>query len=128
MTVHTEYGTHTYPSNEHFYQAMKANKYDHHVWIAQSPHPYYAMKAGRLLRKADFRKDWDKQKLHYMKIGLRAKFSDAHLRTRLLDTGDAVLHEDSPTDMFWGKKGEDWLGRLLMEVREEIRNEQNVFA
>ena len=123
LTVTTEWGTHIYPSNEHFYQAMKANKKAHHDWVNASPHPYYAMKSGRMLRKADFRSDWDKQKLYYMKIGLRAKFEDDHLRNRLLSTEDAILHEDSPTDMFWGKKGEDWLGRLLMEVREEIKND-----
>jgi N-glycosidase YbiA len=123
LTVTSEFGTYEYPTNEHFYQAMKANKFEHHMWIRAAPHPFYAMKCGRLLRKADFRKFWDKQKLHYMKIGLTAKFEDPHLRARLLNTGDAILHEDSPTDMFWGKKGEDWLGRLLMEVREEIKND-----
>lgn len=90
-------------------------------WVALAPTPFQAMKAGRALRKGkDLRNNWDDLKLDYMLTGLRAKFSDEHLRTRMLETGDAVLHEDSPTDMFWGKKGKDWLGRLLMRVRDEI--------
>jgi predicted NAD-dependent protein-ADP-ribosyltransferase YbiA (DUF1768 family) len=47
------------------------------------------------------------------------------LKEKLLATGDAILHEDSPTDVFWGKKGEDWLGKLLMKVRDEIRRFEN---
>ncbi len=125
QVVTSEWGTHRYPTNEHYYQAMKANNKDAHDWVASAPTPFQAMKAGRALRKGkDLRNDWDDLKLDYMLTGLRAKFSDEHLRTRILETGDAILHEDSPTDMFWGKKGNDWLGRLLMQVRDELRNSE----
>jgi len=111
-----------YPTNEHFYQSMKARDWKVRAWIASAPTPYLAMVAGRkCLRQKDMVHDWDDRRIPVMLKGLRAKFNDPHLRNRLLDTGDAILHEDSPTDMFWGKKGEDWLGRLLMRVREEIR-------
>jgi len=101
---------------------MKANSQDVHDWIAMAPSPFLAMRAGRMLRKRkEFRDNWDDIKLDIMLKGFRAKFSDEHLRTRILETGDAILHEDSPTDMFWGKKGQDWLGKLLMRVRDEIR-------
>ena len=43
------------------------------------------------------------------------------LKQKLIDTGDARLHEDSPSDMFWGVKGKDMLGKLLMEVRDKLR-------
>jgi len=111
-----------YPTNEHFYQSQKTRDPKVSHWIASAPSPFLAMRAGRMLRKGkEFRNDWEDIKLDVMLIGLRAKFSDPHLKNRLLDTGDAVLHEDSPTDKFWGKKGADWLGRLLMQVRDEIR-------
>jgi len=112
-----------YPTNEHFYQSMKARDPKAQEWIASASSPFLAMKAGRSLRGKEFVDDWDDVKLDVMLKGLRHKFKDPHLRNRLLATGDAVLHEDSPTDMFWGKKGEDWLGRLLMQVRGEIMNE-----
>ncbi len=57
-----------------------------------------------------------------MKNGLRAKFTqNSDLKEKLLATGNAVLHEDSPTDMIWGAKGKDMLGKLLMQIREELR-------
>lgn len=80
------------------------------------------MQAGRSLRKHEFVSSWDTIKVHVMLVALRAKFTqNEDLRTKLLETGTAVLHEDSPTDMFWGKRGKDMLGRLLMRVRKEIR-------
>lgn len=54
---------------------------------------------------------------------LRTKFADPGMRRALELTGDALLvHGNSWRDHFWGEcagKGENWLGRLLMEVRAE---------
>ena len=111
----------SYPTNEHYYQSKKA-LYPHlQKWIREAPTPYLAMKAGRALRQKNMTYDWDSRKVDIMLNGLRAKFKDPELRQKLLDTGDAVLHEDSPSDIFWGKKGKDMLGKLLMQVRDEIR-------
>jgi len=56
--------------------------------------------------------------------GLLAKFRQhPALASELIGTGKAEIHEDSD-DPFWGWRrgtGEDWLGRLLMTVREQIR-------
>lgn len=114
-----------YQTNEHFYQATKSENYGIRHWITNAPNPYLAMKAGRSLREGrELTSDWDSRKVKVMLIGLRSKFRDPVLREKLLETGDAILHEDSPTDMFWGKKGEDMLGKLLMQVRDEIRQEE----
>ncbi len=51
-----------------------------------------------------------------MKISLMAKFNIEELRTKLLSTGNAKLGED--THCRWGYYGENWLGDLLMEVRD----------
>ncbi len=123
-----EHGTpdeHIYLTNEHFYQSQKAIDFATQWWIKTAPNPYLAMKAGRSLREKEIRPDWELIKVPIMLMGLRAKFKDKVLRQKLIDTGDAVLHEDSETDMFWGKKGMDMLGKLLMQVRDEINEENN---
>jgi predicted NAD-dependent protein-ADP-ribosyltransferase YbiA (DUF1768 family) len=64
-----------------------------------------------------------------MRFGLALKFSDPVLREMLLDTGDAILEEGNMwNDTFWGidlntGKGQNHLGRLLMERRAELNNE-----
>ena len=54
-------------------------------------------------------------------VDLKVK-SDPGFAQKLKDTGDADLEEASPYDSFWGtgKKGdgENWLGKVLMEVRD----------
>ena len=61
-----------------------------------------------------------------MKSILRAK-ADQHeyVRRKLLATGDRELIEDSWRDDFWGwgpnRDGKNMLGKLWMEVRDELR-------
>jgi len=128
-----EYGTTIFPTNEHFYQSQKANSLDIREWIRNAPHARLAMVIGRQLEHNKYlkdkfmKKDWDKQKLDVMLHGLRAKFRVIYLRKMLLDTGDTILHEDNPEDPFWGigdGSGESWLGKLLMQVRDEIRKDE----
>ena len=114
-----------YPTNEHYYQSQKAKNKPMFWWIADAPSPYMAMIAGRGLRPKDIVEDWEEKKIEVMLKGLRAKFKNPELRKRLLDTGNSIIHEDSPVDLFWGKRGKDMLGKLLMQVREEIRKEKN---
>lgn len=114
----------TYPTNEHYYQSQKATEPEVRRWIAEAPKPYLAMKIGRLLRmdRGEISKFWDAYRVDVMLKGLRAKFTqNPDLKEKLLGTGDAELHEDSPTDKFWGRKGADMLGKLLMQVRQELR-------
>lgn len=76
--------------------------------------------------KAHRRPDWDAVKLDVMRSILRAK-ADQHeyVRRKLLATGDRLLVEDSWRDDFWGwgpnRDGQNWLGRLWMELRDELR-------
>lgn len=114
-----------FPTNEHYYQSQKTIIASIRRWIAKAPNPYLAMCAGRSLRESnELVENWESKKVKVMLRGLRAKFKDPILRARLLATGDAIIHEDSPTDVFWGKKGKDMLGKLLMRVRAEIREEK----
>jgi len=112
-----------YPTNEHYYQAQKANSEDFKKWIASAPNPFAAMKAGRALRPEEFVENWGDKKYQVMLTGLRAKYSqNEKLKQKLLATGNISIHEDSPTDMIWGIKGKDMLGKLIMQVRDELRN------
>ncbi|HSW73542.1 MAG TPA: NADAR family protein, partial [Candidatus Limnocylindria bacterium] len=83
------------------------------------------------------RSDWETAKYGIMLMALRAKFGhNPRLRKLLLDTGDAELIEDAgPKDACWGNgpnrrvgigpaDGRNYLGRMLMHVRDEIRTGQ----
>jgi len=129
VKIMVRWGIVTYPTNEHYYQAQKANCEEVHDWIAWAPHARLAMVAGRQLEhnkylKKFMVKNWENKKIKVMLNGLRAKFTDPTLRKKLLDTGDAVLHENNPKDFYWGigdGTGKSMLGKLLMQVREEVR-------
>jgi len=61
-----------------------------------------------------------------MRDALCAKFTQHDdLRRLLLSTGDAKLVEHTERDDFWGNGGDgsgaNMLGRLLMELRDELR-------
>ena len=80
---------------------------------------------------------WDLNKKRIVREGNRAKFAqNPELKKMLLQTGDAILAEASPKDKNWGIgmtaakaentdpsewPGENLLGNILMELREEFR-------
>ena len=107
---------------EHYYQACKSMDIEEREMIRTLPTPKEAKFAGYHVK---LRPDWEKVKEGVMLKALRVKFTKyTVLREKLLSTGDAVLHEDSPWDKYWGYakgKGQDRLGILLMQVREELR-------
>ncbi len=112
-----------YESTEHAYQAAKSNSPDYKKSIRLAKTPGEAKKLGR---KADLRPDWEEVKLGYMRYLVWYKFAMyPDLGQKLLDTGDAELVEGNHWgDKFWGVcngVGENWLGKILMEVREQIR-------
>lgn len=72
------------------------------------------------------RSDWESRKVDVMRAVVRAKFIQNHaLAEMLLATRDGLLVEvNTWDDRFWGVcqgQGENWLGRILMEVRGELR-------
>ena len=81
----------------------------------------------RLGGKVSMRGDWDEIKVGVMRDLIRIKFQDEQLVAELLCTGHKELIEGNTwNDIFWGVcngKGENWLGRILMEVREDLRKE-----
>lgn len=75
--------------------------------------------------------NWNNIKLSVMKELLQAKVAQhPYVKKKLLESGDKELVEDSWRDGFWGwgpnKDGENHLGKLWMEVREEVRKSEAV--
>jgi len=71
--------------------------------------------------------DWETRRVDVMRRGLLAKFtSNEALKEVLLSTGDAKIEEESPADSFWGigadGQGENWTGKLLMELRDSLHS------
>ena len=114
----------TYPTVEHFFQALKSLNRDERRSIAAAASPG---KAKRMGRQVKLREDWEDIKLDVMREGLRLKFKDPKLKAKLLATGDAYLEEGNTWhDTYWGVCngiGQNHLGLLLMEIREELQNQ-----
>lgn len=77
------------------------------------------------------RSDWNEVKLGIMKEILHAKVAQhPYVLKKLLESGDRELVEDSWRDDFWGwgpnKDGQNHLGKLWMEVREEVRKSKEL--
>lgn len=120
-----------YPTAEHAYQAGKARKEAVREWILSAPSPSLVAMAAHGLYTWDITPDWSRIKFDRMREVLRAKFTQHEdLKELLLSTGDARLVEVARTDNLvnrtWGEvngKGQNMLGVLLMEVREELRGQ-----
>ena len=110
-----------YPSVEHAFQAMKSTDLSERAEVSLAKHPADAKKAGKRLK---LRSSWEDMKVDVMRQAVRSKFLDnAGMRKKLQSTGDAVLIEGNHHgDRFWGVDGygENMLGRLLMELRQDI--------
>jgi ribA/ribD-fused uncharacterized protein len=89
----------------------------------------------------EFKADkWNPIKYEKVKVGVKAKFQqNDELKKILLDTGDSLICEASPRDKEWGIgmgsnnpliqdpknwKGDNLLGEMLMEIRNELREEE----
>lgn len=116
---------------EHYFQASKAMFAEEQKAIVNAPTPG---KSKRLGRHCLLRPDWEDVKDSIMREALVKKFADPTLRKMLLKTSDAKLVEGNHwCDNFWGdchclkcqdKVGQNNLGKLLMELREEIKKEE----
>lgn len=113
-----------YPTNEHFYQAMKSLDRKERKRIAALRTAGGSKRAGR---KLTLRKDWESVKIGVMREGLRLKFKEGSvLAEMLVATAPATLVEGNHWgDKFWGVdnktgQGKNWLGKLLMERRAKL--------
>lgn len=117
-----------YWTAEHAFQAEKPADPAWKERIRAAKEPGDAKRLGREAPLHCTRAEWDAKRVDVMRRVLRAKFSDRILAARLLETGDERLVEGNYWhDRWWGTvdgRGENMLGKLLMEVRKEIGDAQ----
>lgn len=119
-----------YPTAEHAYQAGKPVKDVVRDWILSAPSPALLAMAAHGLYSWDVAPNWANIKFDRMRRVLHAKFSQHDdLAKLLIETKNARLVEAgrvaNSVNKTWGEvngKGQNMLGRLLMELREELTN------
>jgi ribA/ribD-fused uncharacterized protein len=128
----------SYPTAEHWMMAQKARLFNDEAALSkilETPKPAVAKALGRTVKNFDTA-TWDKQAYYFVVEGNVQKFSqNESLKSFLLNTGNKILVEASPSDFIWGIglaqdkkeamdpntwKGTNWLGFALMEVRDEL--------
>lgn len=120
-----------YTTNEHYYQSKKC--YDNDPMkqdIIKAKSPSIAKRIGQ---KVQMIEDWDKLKCYVMYKGLKLKFKNPVLKNKLLKTsGSYIVEGNYHHDNLWGDcfcdrctliEGKNWLGNLLMDLRDELNKE-----
>lgn len=134
------YGGVVYTSTEQFMMNQKALLFGDHESskkIMSTDNPREQKALGRKVQNFDVH-EWDSKARDIVFNGNYAKFSqNEKMKKQLLNTGDKILVEASPYDKIWGVgmdvyhpdiedetrwKGKNWLGQVLMAVRNGIKN------
>lgn len=118
-------------------KAMLFKDYDVADMIMEQSHPRKQKFLGREVRGFNERV-WNAKCKEIVVPGLVSKFlQDTYCLQTLLDTGDSIIAEASPTDRIWGIglseddpkalspsqwQGTNWLGEVLMSARDKIVN------
>ncbi|HMQ46994.1 MAG TPA: NADAR family protein [Saprospiraceae bacterium] len=119
----------TYPSVEHAYMSAKSNDVRWYLKCADD-----SIKPGtikKLSRGILLVSNWDSIKIEVMRGCLNQKFRQEPYRTLLLETGNVFIQEGNFWgDTFWGvdlntNTGENHLGKLIMEIREQLQNNES---
>lgn len=116
-----------WPTTEHYFQAQKFDNPEYREKIRSANSPMQAARLGRD-RKQKLRRDWEAVKVGIMRAAVWAKFTQhAELRDLLLSTGNAKIVEHTENDDYWGDGGDgtgkNMLGRILMDVRDQLQKE-----
>ena len=127
-----------YPSTENFYQAMKYDKddfckdVDYLITVRNYLATIKPNEAKKYSRKYQMTNPkFEDSKLKIMLYAQRKKYSQEPFKSKLLSTGDCYIEEGNYwNDLFWGidlkiRKGENNLCKLMMQVRDEIKNQEN---
>ena len=117
-----------YPTTEHYYQAKKFEGQPLEADVVNCKSPGDAFRLANANTKQR-RKDWFAVSLKVMETALYHKFTQHEdLKQKLLDTGNRKIIEHTTKDNFFGDggdgSGQNHLGRLLMELRAKLRNQQ----
>ena len=118
-----------YPSVENAFQAAKTlDPEERKIFETVS-----TTQARRFGQKVSMRDQWGYLRVNVMQELVWAKFQNAELREKLLATGDMPIEGTNSThDNYWGAcqcarckgaLGLNWLGRILMSVRKDLREQ-----
>lgn len=120
----------SFPTLEHAFQAAKSNIKSERLKISKLSTAKEAKAAGK---KILLRQDWEIVKFEIMFELLKIKFKNKKLQAQLIDTENIFLIEGNWWhDNIWGDcsckrceniTGENMLGKLLMKLRNELRND-----
>jgi ribA/ribD-fused uncharacterized protein len=130
----------TYPTVEHYFQAMKAktfNDTDIFKKILETPSAKAVKALGKKVKNFITEK-WNHERLDIMRIGVRAKFvQHPQLQKQLIETGTKEIGNADARDLYWGIgtsentdksrnpekwKGQNQLGKIMMALRDEFRD------
>jgi len=131
---------HQYNCSEQYMMYQKAmlfHDYDVADMIMEQSHPRKQKFLGREVRNFD-NEVWMENCEDIMVDGLYSKFTqDSYSLITMIDSGDSIIVEASPTDKIWGIgmdvnhpdindpnkwKGMNLLGKVLMRTREKIND------
>jgi len=134
-------GSYTYNCCEQYMMHLKAvlmRDPETAAEIMNEKNPYNHQTLGRKIKNFN-QEVWDMNKYSVVLTGNRARFTQsAECRELLLATGDKILVEASPYDKVWGIamgvndpdildetkwRGQNLLGKVLTQVREELKAE-----
>jgi ribA/ribD-fused uncharacterized protein len=133
-----------WPTSEHYYQAMKFTTHLKIQWqivVKKTAREVYQLvRYEEELDPEIIDKDWKQRSLNTMIKIVWLKFNQhQRLKKLLLNTGDSILVEDTKKannpkerDAFYGAgenyKGKNWLGCILMAVRDKLREQDNAIS
>ena len=136
-----QYGNVTFKNSEQLFMYLKAKHFNDNQTAAQitgTPNPAEAKRLGRQV-KGFIASQWEQAAYDAMLLACTLKFKQNHsLRTMLLNTGDKELVEANQKDRRWSCGyyptdprcldeskwyGTNWLGKILMEVRNQLKEE-----
>lgn len=116
----------TYKTVEHYYQSQKFKHSQYHMNLVINSET--AREAAKIGRNRSFPLDpeWETIKENVMMTGLKYKFQIKYFKNILKNTGDAQIIEHRKADKYWADggdgSGKNRLGILLMQLREEMKN------
>lgn len=128
----------SYNCAEQYMMAMKAHFFGDmqtHALIMQEKNQRKQKALGRLVKNFD-QEAWLGVAQKFVYKANKVKFSDPMLQQLLLNTGNKIIAEASPEDALWGigltvdnpacldqaQWGKNWLGTILMQIRQELVN------
>lgn len=125
-------------TSEALYQACRfPSRPDVQEIIIAQASPMRAKMMSKPYRKANTRADWDDVRVDIMRWSIRVKLAQNYgsFSAVLSSSGQKTIVEKSDKDRFWGAvpskenpnilEGENMLGKLLMELRDELYSTSN---